>query len=44
MTPVPALNIIASLLYISLAGATMFLLKLATKPLLGPSNNNRKAK
>ncbi len=43
MTAVPALNIIASLLYISMAGATMFLLKLATKPLILPSNNKQKA-
>ena len=39
MTAVPALNIIVSLLYISLAGATMFMLKLATKPLLILSRN-----
>lgn len=31
---IPVLNIIVSLIYLSLAGASMFLLKLASKPRL----------
>jgi len=35
-TGIPALNIIASLLYLSLAGVSLFVLKLTSKPQLSP--------